>query len=56
MDELQTAEADNSKSKNSDNFVSRLWPAVLIPIGSGMTIVWVCFLGYWLIELVDLVI
>ena len=31
--------------------LSQLWPAVLIPVGLGLTVVWVCFLAYGLIEL-----
>ena len=37
-------------------FFNRLWPAVLIPVGLGLTIVWVCVLGYGAMKLVELVI
>ena len=31
--------------------LSQLWPALLVPVGLGLTVVWVCFLAYGLIEL-----
>ncbi len=33
------------------SFLSQFWPAVLVPIGLGLTVAWVCFLAYGLIEL-----
>jgi len=38
------------------SFFSLFWPAVLIPIGLGLTISWICLLGYGLIEVVRLAI
>jgi hypothetical protein len=37
-------------------FFDRFWPATLITVGLGLTIVWVCVLGYGVIKLVELVI
>jgi hypothetical protein len=36
--------------------VHQIWPKAVIWIGVGLTAVWICFLGYGLIKLVELVI
>ena len=38
------------------SFREQVWPAVLIPIGLGLTIVWIGMLGYGMIKLVELAI
>jgi hypothetical protein len=36
--------------------VRGIWPAAAIAFGLGLTAAWICFLGYGLVKLVDLVI
>jgi hypothetical protein len=38
------------------NLREPFWPALLIPIGLGLTIVWIGMLGYGMIKLVELAI
>ena len=35
----------------TSGFLNQFWPAVLVPVGLGPTVAWVCFLAYGLIEL-----
>jgi len=33
--------------------IHRIWPAAIIAFGLGLTVVWVCLLGYGLVRLVE---
>jgi hypothetical protein len=36
--------------------VRRIWPTAVIAFGLGLTAAWICFLGYGLVKLVELMI
>ena len=36
--------------------VHRIWPTAVIAFGLGLTAVWICFLGYGLVKIVELLI
>jgi hypothetical protein len=36
--------------------VHQIWPTAVIAFGLGLTAAWICFLGYGLVKLVELVI
>lgn len=36
--------------------VHQIWPTVAIGFGLAVTVVWICFLGYGLVKVVELVI
>ena len=36
--------------------IGRIWPTVVIAFGLTLTVVWVCFLGYALIKIIEVAI
>ena len=36
--------------------VRQIWPTAVVAFGLGLTAAWICFLGYGLVKLVELVI
>jgi hypothetical protein len=36
--------------------IHRIWPQAIVSLGLGVTGVWICFLGYGFIRLIDLLI
>jgi hypothetical protein len=36
--------------------IHRIWPQAVVGLGLGVTSVWICFLGYGLVRLIELLI
>jgi hypothetical protein len=45
---------DVSSSQTSTSFFQRNWPPALLILGLGVTVVWTAFLGYGLVELIEM--
>ena len=46
--------ADSRLGSAPDPLIGRIWPSAIIALGLGLTVAWVCFLGYAVARLIEI--